>query len=182
MGLIVDPAVRALLTAAPATAAQFTAACVERCAQLFTGTSGSLPGREEDLTRCLEVLDKLWDPTLPSAAFAAEVGFIEALPEMRPEEPPELALDIAAAFAVLTMRHAVKFRASGELDFALLCAHACLTLAGLHDQNVPDSCWSDEERRFQTEDAAEPGEPTAARLRYQAIGRERLIRVRQRSR
>ena len=78
------------------------------------------------------------------------------------------------------MRHALKFRATGEPEYALLCAHACLTLAGLHDQNVTDASWQDEERRFQLEDAANLGDPTVKRLQYQAIARDRLVRVRQR--
>ena len=82
--MIVDPAVRSLVAADPATASQFVAACVERCAQLFTGARGEETGREEDVARYLKVIDDLWDRTLPRTAFAGEVEFIESLPEMHP--------------------------------------------------------------------------------------------------
>ncbi|MBM7861009.1 hypothetical protein [Lentzea nigeriaca] len=150
-------------------------------AQFFTGLRGDDPGRAADIELYLKYLDDLWALDLPSENFDGRAAVLEGFPELVPsEEGLTDDADIDAFSAVLCMRYAVLFRATGDAQQAVQCAHASLTSMALADQNIPGSDLLGAEHEFQRR-AISSGhdEGALAQLREhdRARGLERLLAV-----
>jgi hypothetical protein len=171
----------ALLAGEPARAAVFVASCAERMAQLFTGLRGNDPGRAADVELYLKYLNDLWAVDLPGETFDGRAAVLEGFPELVPsEEGLTEDADIDAFSAVLCVRYAVLFRATGDPQQAVQCAHASLTSMGLADQNLPGSDLFSAEQEYQRRTISSSyDEESLSRLREEdrAIGLERLITI-----
>ncbi|MEV6237829.1 hypothetical protein [Lentzea sp. NPDC051838] len=111
--LVNDDVVAELRAGDPARAAVFTASCAERLVQLFTGLRGDDPARAGDVEILLDVLDELWDATLPGSVFASRAERLERFVEIvRADNGEELttAVDAYAFHSVLAVLHAAGYR------------------------------------------------------------------------
>lgn len=167
--------------------AAFVASCTERMAQLFTGLRGGDDGRAADVNLYLEILDELWVPSVTGNVFAAHMEALEDFSELQPSEEGLVdVVDIYAFYAVLCMRYAVLFRASGEPEEAVRCAHACLTALGQLDSNIPQGAFSESEhenqRRILRDDLSSGESLPWLRKRDRDASRERLLAVNSRLR
>ena len=74
----------------------------------------------------MEVLDELWDTTLPGSVFAARTRQLERFVEVVRADSGEgltTAVEAYAFHSVLAVLHAVGYRATGDSDEAVWCAH-----------------------------------------------------------
>jgi hypothetical protein len=151
------------------------AGCAERMAQIFTGIRGSNPQRVRDVVYYLQVLDDLWliSEVVPSQ-FEMHIERLLTFPELVPPDDDIVdTIEVAAFFAAVVLMHAVEFRATADVDEALRCAHASLTLLDMVDRGAAGSRLRDHEEGFQLDDVAGLG----VRENYQEVSRRRLMVV-----
>jgi len=149
--VVVDDGVAAALRAGGVDGLQlFVASCAERMAQLFTGVRGTDPSRQADVDLLLGTLEDLWTPGLADRQFGERQEHLEHFFELQPSEDELVDVaDIYAFYAVLVARYACVYRAIGDSEDSIRCAHAVLTAMGQLDQNVPDGHYFEDERRYQ---------------------------------
>ncbi|MEU7075796.1 hypothetical protein AB0B30_37495 [Streptomyces narbonensis] len=186
--MVVDPAVAESLRGGERTRiAAFVASCTERMAQLFTGLRGVDPSRAEDVELYLETLEDLWSLDLADSVFAVRMETLRELPELQPSEEGLVDVaDIYAFYGVLCIRYAVLYRANGDAEDAVRCAHASLTALGQLDRNVPQAAFfqveHEQQRQMMLGDTSISGPLLGLRDGDREISRERLLTVNSRLR
>jgi hypothetical protein len=106
----------------------FTASCVERMAQLFTGIVGRSSGRESDVERAIQCLDQLWEVDSRTQWADTAAAFNE-MPELAgDEEPPGV---LAYAYdAAACLYYGAEYRRSLDSSNVRYCANHALNSAG----------------------------------------------------
>ncbi|MFJ4670191.1 hypothetical protein [Kitasatospora purpeofusca] len=186
--MVVDPEVADFLrNGEPARIAAFVASCTERMAQLFTGLRGNDHNRTEDISLYLEILESLWSSDQAASSFSAHSDTVQGFAELQPSEEGLVSpADIYAFYGVLCMRYAVLYRASGDPEEAVRCAHASLTALGQLDRNITEAKFFENEHRHQRElmafDIASPDSLPRIRNFDRNESRERFLAVEERLR
>ena len=181
--MVVDPAVVELLGAAELSKVSiFVASCTERMAQLFTGLRGGDESRSEDVDFYLATLDDLWILGGSNDDFVARSEVLKEFVELEPSEEGLTDLsDIYSFYSVLCLRYAILFRVSGEVEYAMKCAHASLTALGQLDRNAVGTSFFEGESEYQRQlfdgDTAESGVTLRLRGRDRQIGLERYSAI-----
>ncbi|MCH0570991.1 hypothetical protein I3F60_17300 [Streptomyces sp. MUM 136J] len=162
--------------------AVFVASCTERMAQLFTGLRGVDPVRAEDVDLYLTILEELWSLDLPDKAFSTRMEALQGFVELQPSEEELVDVgDIYAFYGVLCMRYAVLYRACGDVEDTVRCAHAALTALGQLDRNIPHSAFFEGEGEFQRRAMLVDTDTERSLLQLRdddrAASRERLLAV-----
>lgn len=164
----------------------FVASCAERMVQLFSGLRGDDPTRGDDVDFLLRLQKDLWDQELAPQRLNSSVNKLDGFEELQPaDEEEELvdSADIFSFYAVLVVRYAVMCRATGDREYAMRCAHVCLT--AMDQVDVADASFMTEEHRRQehvvalfAQKVVDLEQVSRLRARDQEIGRNRLIAVR----
>ncbi|MFF5981430.1 hypothetical protein ACFY78_21525 [Streptomyces olindensis] len=166
----------------------FVASCAERMVQLFTGLLGADSRRISDVDTVVRLQGMLWDMDAPADSFQAHVTSLDGFQELLPsDEEISDVVGIYSFYSVLSLRYAALYRASGQVEDALKCAHACLTGMGQLDQNLPESLHFAHEGDLQQQTVFMPqleatNSAVLSRLkeRDRAVGRKRLEAIRNR--
>jgi hypothetical protein len=149
--MAVDEVVRKALREGPPLGVQiFAASCAERMAQLFTGIRGGNPDRSTDVDLFVRTMDNLWNIGL-GRSFSGSVNALEAFVELQPSEEGGINVpDIYAMYPVLVAKYACAYRAFGDPEDSIRCAHAALTAMGQLDNNVLQLHLFEDERVLQS--------------------------------
>ena len=162
--------------------ATFVASCAERMTQVFTGLSGDDPARSGDADVVIRLVEDLWDPAIPAAAFQDYVTSLEGFQELEPRD--EEIVDVVGIYtfcSVLVLRYAALYRSSADAEDALKCAHVSLTAMGQLDQNLQDAEFFAQETELQrhVSSLGGRGANSIQRLRDndRAVSRQRLVAI-----
>ncbi|WP_173140076.1 hypothetical protein [Kibdelosporangium persicum] len=164
--------------------AVFAARCAERMVQVFTGLREGDEDRRADVDAAIIAMDDLWQVGLSRDVFLVHLEKIVGFAEMAPsDEELEGVRDVYSAYSVLALRYALRYRASGDVEDVIRCAHANLTAMGQLDANIANGNFFEEEQRIELESvrAGEGGiSATEMRTADQAVSRARLNAIRNR--
>ncbi|WP_447007296.1 hypothetical protein ACRAKI_12865 [Saccharothrix isguenensis] len=90
------------------------------------------------------------DPEIPKAPFRGYATFLEDYQELQPSD--EEMVDVSRMYSfyvVLVLRYAALCRFTVDVEYALKCAHACLTAMGQLDRNISDASFFSQEVELQ---------------------------------
>ena len=94
------------------------AECVERVAQIFTGTRGGDPSRADDVATVVEALDALWDFSAEPQVFGPLVERVGRFEELVITETPDYVAETleegSVMFTLVAFKEALTYRYEGE--------------------------------------------------------------------
>lgn len=177
--MVVDPEVETALRGGSATMRSvLVAGCGERMAQIFIGLCGDDDSREQDVDMVVQMLEDLWDANAESNQFSSYLENVSEFSEFEDSDEELVEVEeIYTFYAVLALRYSVQYRVTMDVDYALRCAHSCLTAMAQLAQNVTDSGVASAESEFQRQAVlSEIGNSELAeyRSRCRDEGRKRL--------
>ena len=118
--------------------AYMVAECVERVAQIFTGTRGGDPSRIDDVATVVEALDALWDFSAEPQVFGPFVERVGRFEELVIAETPDYVTETLEEGAVLLtlagFKSALTYRYEGDPGVGLMCMVHCDGVAWDIDQ------------------------------------------------